>query len=235
MDKSNTDLLARIITMLQISYFVISVIVRVVYDMPICCLDLGTAALVVCSVLTYMATFQKSRFVDTAMRLSTIASSQTMDSVRTYSRESGRTTILSSGAGGRPPRNEITRIVNDTDGVVPLILITTVLLSSIHVARWKLTFPSVADMWLWRLSAVIAAAAPLWLLVWVSILQILSHFDICQNVGQAEFILGIAGAATVVIYAIARLVLIVEMFRGLGFLPPDAFKATWTANVPHFG
>ncbi|KAK0715337.1 hypothetical protein B0H67DRAFT_645102 [Lasiosphaeris hirsuta] len=36
-------------------------------------------------------------------------------------------------------------------------------------------------------------------------------------------------------HAIARLSLIVEMFRALCFLPPDAYVATWAANLPHVG
>lgn len=49
---------------------------------------------------------------------------------------------------------------------------------------------------------------------------------------------GLVGAAVLlplVVYILGRLILIVEMFRGLGYLPPEAFAATWTANIPHIG
>jgi hypothetical protein len=39
----------------------------------------------------------------------------------------------------------------------------------------------------------------------------------------------------VFMYITARLVLLVETFRTLFFLPPLAFVSTWTANIPHFG
>jgi len=34
-------------------------------------------------------------------------------------------------------------------------------------------------------------------------------------------------------YFIARLFLLVEVFRMLCFLPPDAYISTWAANIPH--
>jgi hypothetical protein len=36
-------------------------------------------------------------------------------------------------------------------------------------------------------------------------------------------------------YILARLFLLVEIFRTLGFLPPDAFVDTWSGSLPHFG
>jgi hypothetical protein len=36
-------------------------------------------------------------------------------------------------------------------------------------------------------------------------------------------------------YLVARLVIIVEIFRGLWYLPPEAFVTTWTSSIPHFG
>jgi hypothetical protein len=38
----------------------------------------------------------------------------------------------------------------------------------------------------------------------------------------------------VFVYITARLVLLVETFRTLFFLPPLAFVSTWTADIPHF-
>ena len=36
-------------------------------------------------------------------------------------------------------------------------------------------------------------------------------------------------------YILARLFLLVEIFRTLGFLPPHAFVDTWSGSLPHFG
>jgi hypothetical protein len=34
-------------------------------------------------------------------------------------------------------------------------------------------------------------------------------------------------------YALARLFILVEIFRTICFLPTDAYVATWTSNIPH--
>jgi hypothetical protein len=34
-------------------------------------------------------------------------------------------------------------------------------------------------------------------------------------------------------YMVARLILLVETFRTLVFLPPDAFVSTWVSNIPN--
>jgi hypothetical protein len=36
-------------------------------------------------------------------------------------------------------------------------------------------------------------------------------------------------------YILARFFLLVEVFRTLCFLPPDAFVDTWSGSLPHFG
>ena len=35
------------------------------------------------------------------------------------------------------------------------------------------------------------------------------------------------------LYILARLFLMVEIFRTLCFLPPEAYVATWASNIPH--
>lgn len=37
------------------------------------------------------------------------------------------------------------------------------------------------------------------------------------------------------LYIVARLAVLVEIFRTLCFLPPDAYKGTWNINFPHIG
>lgn len=37
------------------------------------------------------------------------------------------------------------------------------------------------------------------------------------------------------LYILARLFLIVEVFRSLLYLPPGAFIETWSGSFPHFG
>ncbi|RAH63554.1 hypothetical protein BO85DRAFT_444801 [Aspergillus piperis CBS 112811] len=45
-------------------------------------------------------------------------------------------------------------------------------------------------------------------------------------------ILGVVGMLA---YIVARLFIVVEMFRTLAFLPPDAYIATWSSEIPNIG
>jgi len=39
----------------------------------------------------------------------------------------------------------------------------------------------------------------------------------------------------ILLYILARLFILVEIFRSLCFLPPDTWVATWATNIPHIG
>ncbi|BCS04943.1 uncharacterized protein AKAW2_80744S [Aspergillus luchuensis] len=45
----------------------------------------------------------------------------------------------------------------------------------------------------------------------------------------------ICGIAGVLAYIVARLFIVVEMFRTLAFLPQDAYVATWSSEIPNIG
>ncbi|OJI83242.1 hypothetical protein ASPTUDRAFT_44573 [Aspergillus tubingensis CBS 134.48] len=45
----------------------------------------------------------------------------------------------------------------------------------------------------------------------------------------------ICGIAGVLAYIVARLFIVVEMLRTLAFLPPDAYVATWSSEIPNIG
>jgi hypothetical protein len=48
-------------------------------------------------------------------------------------------------------------------------------------------------------------------------------------------IYGAALALSVVLFVAARAFILVEIVRSLGFQPPETFRTTWAANVPHAG
>lgn len=79
-------------------------------------------------------------------------------------------------------------------------------------------------MWVWRLAAAATTGTPV-VAAMVSCLWIMQDLDLTMSVSRVF----------VHIYLVTRLALVVEMFRGLAYLPTEMFIATWTANVPHIG
>ena len=235
MDRSKSDLLAKTITLLQICYFVLAVLIRAGRRLPISELELGTVAFVVPSALTYLGTFEKPKSPETAIVLSNLASASLVERVRQYAKDSHSQRLFSMTqrfvADGRALRNDLLLGAHGARVVVLASIVAIILFSSIHVAGWNLSFASIVDMWLWRAASIATTAAPMPLAF--------CYFGILFIPGFSEGINdGLVGAAVLlplVVYILGRLILIVEMFRGLGYLPPEAFAATWTANIPHIG
>ena len=111
----------------------------------------------------------------------------------------------------------------------------------VHVAAWNDYFPSQAETWLWRSSALfISASGLLWLMInllanlfpavdgyWNRVLKL--------KVGWASYVvLGLVCGVCGVAYVTARLFLVVEAWISLRSLPIGAYKTpNWTQLLPH--
>lgn len=103
---------------------------------------------------------------------------------------------------------------------------------AVHVAAWNASFPTVADLWLWRISSLISM---------VILLSSAGIMVLATTLCKEKFPDPVINVLVTVIYSfaalytLARVILIVEMVRCMLFLPPEAFVTTWTANIPHLG
>ncbi|KAJ4855322.1 uncharacterized protein T069G_10880 [Trichoderma breve] len=98
----------------------------------------------------------------------------------------------------------------------------------IHVAAWNFAFPSAVELTLWRCTSVYTAAAPICTILLISIYNELNLNDIF-----GESLSTILFVVTTLFYVLARLFIVVEMFRTLCFLPPGSYVSTWTSGIPH--
>ncbi|KAK6438575.1 hypothetical protein LTR95_005227, partial [Oleoguttula sp. CCFEE 5521] len=116
-----------------------------------------------------------------------------------------------------------------------ILMLTSALFGAVHLAAWDSTFPTTIERSIWRAATLMTTVAfaiaylPKWLWNYVS------DAGVFGTRSGSGLIYDITLVGLTFIYALARLVLIVEMFRSLAYLPPDAFIATWTSNVPHVG
>lgn len=125
-------------------------------------------------------------------------------------------------------------------------LLSSTIFGGIHFAAMESIFPRHTDKILWIVaSAICTGVGPLVFALWILSITcplFLGHkflaFD-GINVATIDWgklmtrILRWITAFLVVLYILARLVLIVELFRGLFSLPPSAFVSTWVSSVPH--
>lgn len=218
-DKSKSDLFTNAITTVQILYFVISVIVRAAQDLTISQLEIGVVAFVACSFFTYCLSFNKPKGVATPIILRTYEHGplpskfdELMSEVSRFGEQKNR----------RPMPNDVPSNAIDGHYAIISIAALSVVLAAIHLAAWNFEFPTAVDLWLWRAAALVSAVA-LPMLILAS----------CVDEGNRQVLLDATLLSILAVYCIARLVLVVEMFRCLCYAPPDTFTSTWTINVPH--
>ncbi len=115
-------------------------------------------------------------------------------------------------------------------------ILASIVFGAIHFAAIDSTFPSRGEEIAWYVASTICTAATLFIALVVLFLAVLfALLDECLGVSDDMFhaIATIYSFFTVFIYIIARVFLIVELFRCLFFLPPSAFVSTWVSSVPH--
>jgi hypothetical protein len=100
--------------------------------------------------------------------------------------------------------------------------------ASVHCIAWNFHFPTPIERTLWRCACIISTLMPL---VWCVVVTIMANlsgtFKSLRNP-----ILGL-NAFLLIGYFVSRLFLMVEIFRSLCVLPPEAFVATWSSGIPH--
>ncbi|KAJ7706546.1 hypothetical protein B0H16DRAFT_686164 [Mycena metata] len=98
---------------------------------------------------------------------------------------------------------------------------------SIHCAAWNALFPSIAEMWIWRISSVFIAAYPV-LTTLIITLGAWVNVNIAKHVFTILMVLGAVG------YPLCRLFLIILSFTTLRSLPPSTFvDVNWSNYIPH--
>jgi len=210
-DRSKSDALAKCLAVIQVLYFCTNCIVRATKQLAISPLEFGTLGFALCSFISYGCLFNKPRSVKTAVVLN--ASIFDLDlHIRRYleeeKAESSRATIP----------NDNVHLARIRLILPPLALA----FGAIHFAAWNFPFPTIVEQWLWRVCIVSATAS----------LPLGYSLDLVPGITcfAAQSTLE---SASIGVYSVSRLVIIVVMVRCLFYLPPDSFTNTWAANLPH--
>ncbi|KAJ7729912.1 hypothetical protein B0H16DRAFT_1893702 [Mycena metata] len=99
---------------------------------------------------------------------------------------------------------------------------------SIHCAAWNALFPSMAEMWIWRISSVFIAAYPALTMLFAAINVWAPYNNITVAVLWSFMVAGF------VVYPLCRLFLIIVSFTTLRALPLSVFvDVNWSNYIPH--
>ncbi len=103
------------------------------------------------------------------------------------------------------------------------LVLGSLIFGGIHCAAWNFTFPSTIERRLWRITSLYCV---------VYMFLFLFIFLVFGTINWARrWCLRVTG----LLYVFARLFLLVDMFRALCFLAPDAYTSTWVSDVSHVG
>ncbi|KAI1741359.1 hypothetical protein F4680DRAFT_416581 [Xylaria scruposa] len=174
-DKSKADWLLKCLTVLQVTWLVLTGIVRGVNGLPVTQLEIATIAFSISAIATYAANWWKPKDVSQPIRIPKIATKNFKPNELDITITQSFTLHLTDFAKAKrnvdnshshifPP----CRIQNDDtwiEGNVPLIYTImaafSFLFGGIHIIAWNFEFPSLAELMLWRASSLTSTILPL--------------------------------------------------------------------------
>ncbi|RYC58988.1 hypothetical protein CHU98_g7219 [Xylaria longipes] len=239
-DKSKGDVLVKLWTLLQIVWLIVELIVRKVSGLSSSQLEITALSFSVCASITYLLLLPKPKDVMIPERILTNRPLNNEDKRAILSLQEfpyfGNALFL---AGKSKPQETVPNDVYNTQLVLWRykslriwemavedmgFMLGAIVFGAVHVLAWNFEFPSPVEQTLWRVTSVATAV----------IIPFYYAGTLLITLINAPKWVDIAYSITMyVLYIIARLFIIVEVLRSLGYLHPDAFVTTWSGSIPH--
>lgn len=160
------------------------------------------------------------------------------DSIMWLQKKKSRASFISNSHRYSPGSTEPIYTVDDSE--VFGFILTSITFGAIHFAAITSQFPSYIEKILWCVASAICTSIIL-LMIFACVLA-----DLVYSLAKHTLSIGKEDLEdrgwiaenkflflVILVYILARLFLIVELFRCLFFLPPSAFVSTWVSSVPH--
>lgn len=246
-DKNKSDAFTRAISVTQITWISVQVVAQAARRLAISQLEIAVLAFSACAIIIYALNWKKPKGISVPYTLisfpGVIPSEVVGGAVGGDRTDLFERSILSSlfdydrpleTLGRRVPNDTCVRQENPHESAVYDVFglfIGTLLFGGLHTAAWNFNFPTRMEQIVWRVSSLMCT---------IYMLAISACYGIFPAPGdedESNPTLVQARPLTArfisILYVLARLFLIVEMFRALCFLPPDAYMSTWATNIPH--
>ncbi|KAI0596705.1 hypothetical protein F4775DRAFT_603314 [Biscogniauxia sp. FL1348] len=251
-DKCKSDSLVKAIAVIQILWTTLQIAVRAARKLAISQLELAVLAFAVCAVIIYALYWEKPKSICATTVIKEYQGVIPPDELRLLQNHPGARDGFIKGffpvilyfeqpLPGSPISIDVPVNVKNAYLASCLGCLSATLFGGIHIGAWNFTFPSRAELILWKCASVFSGAYPLFFSFLCFVFQHIESLELhviedgwgpkIKEVVDTLF--GLILSVGSCLYVIARLFIIVELFRTLCFLPPEAFVSTWTSNIPH--
>ena len=229
-DKSKTDGFAKAIAIGQILWMAIQIIARVGQHLPISQLELAVMAFSVNAVITYGFLWAKPKAIQVPVSLLYYPGPlpreviDILDNDKWYFPQDLPERLCGSPIPNRYKSDMEVRLSVESGeeadysvGSLEALVLGFIAFGALHIAAWHFAFPNHLEQILWRVASLISTFIPF------------AGFAL-MAISKKEWVWL---WPPLVLYVVARIFLVVEAFRTLCFLPPEAYIATWATNIPH--
>ena len=246
-DRGKSDWLAKSLVLLQTSWFVIQCIARGIEHLPLTHLEIVTLAYAAMNFVIYMFWWNKPLNVNRPVRVFRREPIERPPPVEEpiseprrwtwKSIDKGLGTIFDFIAGlqdddvilSRKDRVPMFWGNSDHEHIIAdfIVLGVGICFGAIHCIAWHFSFPTDAELLMWRISCVAITAVPVYIFFW-------TFLAIQLDSGVAFGIVGITILPALILYIVARAVTLVLAFTSLRGLPFGAYETVhWTTFIPH--
>ena len=213
--RSKTDQLSKLITCLQILWFVIQLIGRAVQHLPTSNLELFTLGLVVCSLGTYAAYWRRPKDISLPIMIP-VGEGKALSDV--FGKPISPRDRFSWGEHAASEKSHF------SSGLTAII---TCIFGGCHLIGWDFLYPSLVERLLWRISSISCLVIPFLLILSIYIPEWLERTCFQDFPAMLFFILGI-------LYVLVRIYLLVEVFVSLRSVPAGVYQTVnWSLYFPH--
>jgi hypothetical protein len=250
--KTRPEPLAKTITIFQATWFIIQVITRAAKHLPISQLEIATLAYVASALLIYLLNWTKPQGITTPTEInhSHPINRREFDGLSIgLDRVRGTKAIKlfypqpqwkEDGYTCSPPPNDL--LFNDGPEWLKInsgvylsnfniaLSLSGIVFGGIHLLAWDFIFPSYVEKIFWKVASFyIAENVAIFLVAYI---RGLVREYTSWKLGMLRMGM-LLNCVFTVAYLVAKLGLVVLMFRSLGHLPVGAFVGTWVERIPH--
>lgn len=236
-DLNKGDIVVTLLAVSQILWLCIQLITRLSRGIPTTQFEILTLAFAVCSLFTYGLSYSRPKDVHTvrevlAVRYPTPAELMQIAVV-------GPTCWKYFHHDPSIPNFATHKM--DVPHFGNSIAVALVVFGSLHLAAWNLEFPTDLERRLWQASAVVTIVAfPTVVMIRrlstkISKLVTGREDDKANYTSPSVVLIGFIAYLAFGAFLAARAFILVEIIRSLAYQSPEAFRTTWTANIPHVG